>query len=79
MVQLRNLSILAKINQQFKSLPQPKTEESILLRVLVQALVIVGIIATDVAAQTQMSFWAIPLSITGAIVSWRRRGKKNIS
>ncbi|NES97234.1 MAG: hypothetical protein F6K32_18765, partial [Desertifilum sp. SIO1I2] len=39
----------------------PVTEESILLRVLVQALVIVGIIATDLAAETQMSFWAVPL------------------
>ena len=78
MQQLSKLPIWEKINQQLKSLPAPKTEESILLRVFVQALVIVGIIATDVAAQTYMSFWAIPLSIIGAIISWQRRGKKNI-
>jgi transglutaminase-like putative cysteine protease len=60
-------------------MPQPKTEESILLRVLVQALVIVGIIATDIAAEIQMSWWAIPLSIVGAIWSWYRRRKRNVT
>ena len=64
---------------QGNSLPQPNTEESILLRVLVQAMVIVGIIATDIAAQTQMSIWAIPLSISGAVWSWYRRKKRNIT
>ena len=64
---------------QENSLPQPNTEESILLRVLVQAMVIVGIIATDIAAQTQMSLWAIPLSILGAVWSWYRRKKRNVS
>ncbi len=58
-------------------MPKPKTEESILLRVLVQALVIVGIIATDIAAETQMSLWAIPLSIVGATWSWYRRKSQN--
>lgn len=59
-------------------MPKPPTEESILFRTLVQIMVIVGIIATDVAAQSlyPMSIWAIPLSIVGAIVSWRRRKKK---
>lgn len=59
-----------------RSVPVP--EESILLRVLVQALVIVGIIATDLAAQTQMSVWAVPLSIAGATWSWYRRRDRNI-
>ncbi|PSB03687.1 transglutaminase TgpA family protein [Merismopedia glauca] len=58
---------------------KPHVEDSIWLRVLVQALVSVGIIATDVAAQTQMSLWAIPLSIIGAIWSWYRRRQKNIT
>ena len=68
--------------KQIKTLPQPKkTEESILLRVLVQIMVIIGIIATDVAAQIifPMSFWAVPLSIIGAVVSWYRRKKRNIT
>ena len=67
--------------EKVKSLPQPKTEESILLRVLVQIMVIIGIIATDVAAQSlsPISFWAIPLSIIGAVISWRRRKKRNIA
>jgi len=68
-----------KMWQEENSLPRANTEESILLRVLVQAMVIVGIIATDIAAQTQMSLWAIPLSILGAILSWYRRKKRNVS
>ncbi|MGK7945424.1 MAG: hypothetical protein AB4058_13235, partial [Microcystaceae cyanobacterium] len=56
-----------------------KTEESLIFRILVQSLVIVGIIATDVAARTYMSLWAIPLSIIGATWSWHRRKQKNIS
>jgi transglutaminase-like putative cysteine protease len=61
------------------SLPPPETEESLLLRVLAQAMVLVGIVATDVAASTSMSVWAIPLSITGASWSWVRRSKRNIA
>ena len=77
---LGQINSIKSLIEKIKSLPQPKTEESILLRVLVQAMVIVGIIATDVAAQSRfpMSFWAIPLSIVGAVVSWRRRKKRNI-
>ncbi|MBL1210265.1 DUF3488 and DUF4129 domain-containing transglutaminase family protein [Geminocystis sp. GBBB08] len=72
---------LKAIVSRIQSFPSPKTEESILLRILVQTMVIVGIIATDVAArgESAMSFWAIPLSIFGAVISWRRRKKKNIS
>ncbi len=80
MQQLHQNPTIDKIITRIQSLPKPKTEESILLRTLVQALVIVGIIATDIAARSQfpMSFWAIPLSIIGAVVSWRRRKKRNI-
>lgn len=56
----------------------PEVEDSLWLRVLVQALVAVGIIATDVAAYTQISFWAVPLSMVGATWSWYRRRHRNI-
>ncbi|NER37663.1 MAG: DUF3488 domain-containing protein [Oscillatoria sp. SIO1A7] len=58
---------------------KPVTENSILLRALVQALVIVGIVATDVAAETETALWAVPLSIAGATWSWHRRHKRNIA
>nr|WP_318528523.1 DUF3488 and DUF4129 domain-containing transglutaminase family protein [Plectonema radiosum] len=56
-----------------------EVEDSITLRVLVLALVIVGILATDIAAQTEFSFWAIPLSVVGAIWSYYRRRDGNVS
>jgi transglutaminase-like putative cysteine protease len=61
--------------------PPPKLppEESILLRVLVQGLVLVGIVATDLAGGTTFSFWTIPLSVVGAIFSWQRRRERNIA
>lgn len=75
---IKNIPIWQKFQQRIEATPTLPTEESILLRILVQVLVIIGIIATDVAAQTQISFWAIPLSIGGAIISWQRRRKRNI-
>jgi protein-glutamine gamma-glutamyltransferase len=71
----------AKFSRVLEDRPSRKAnvEDSMWLRVFVQTLVSVGIIATDVAAQSQMSFWAIPLSIIGAIWSWYRRGQKNIT
>ena len=59
-------------------MPLAEVEDSILLRVLVQALVVVGIVATDVAAETQNSFWAVPLSLVGATWSWYCRRGRNI-
>jgi protein-glutamine gamma-glutamyltransferase len=81
MENLRQTPTIKNIIAQIKSFPPLKTEESILLRILVQTMVIVGIVATDVAArgESMMSFWAIPLSILGSLISWRRRKKKNIS
>ncbi|MEB3308955.1 MAG: DUF3488 and DUF4129 domain-containing transglutaminase family protein [Snowella sp.] len=70
---------LDQIQERIDSIPQAKTEESIIFRILVQALVIVGIIATDIAAQTEWSIWAVPLSIVGAIFSWYRRKERNIA
>jgi transglutaminase-like putative cysteine protease len=55
-----------------------EVEDSITLRVLVLALVVVGIVATDIAAETWSSFWAVPLSILGAIWSYYRRRDRNI-
>ncbi|MBW4551032.1 MAG: DUF3488 and DUF4129 domain-containing transglutaminase family protein [Aphanocapsa sp. GSE-SYN-MK-11-07L] len=55
-----------------------QAEDSLWLRVFVQALVTVGIIATDVAAGTWNSLWAIPLSIVGASWSWFSRRRRNI-
>ncbi|MGQ4646001.1 transglutaminaseTgpA domain-containing protein [Lyngbya aestuarii] len=77
--QLRRLPFLGQVWRRLQQMPPPQTENSILLRVLVQGLVVVGILATDIAAQTQMSFWAIPLSIVGATWSWYRRSHRNIA
>lgn len=60
-----------------------EVEDSVPLRVLVQLLVIVGIIAIDVAAadvvdSPGVSFWAVPVSIIGGCWSWYRRYKANI-
>lgn len=59
--------------------PVKEVEDSITLRVLVLALVVVGIVATDIAAETGFSFWAVPLSIVGSIWSYYRRRDRNIS
>ena len=64
--------------RQIAAMPLAEVEDSILLRVLVQALVVVGIVATDVAAETQNSFWAVPLIFVGAIWSWYSRRARNI-
>jgi transglutaminase-like putative cysteine protease len=53
-------------------------EDSVWLRVLAQSLVIVGIVATDIAAETSLWIWAIPLSIVGSCWSWRQRDKRAI-
>ncbi|MBW4447296.1 MAG: DUF3488 domain-containing protein [Spirirestis rafaelensis WJT71-NPBG6] len=58
--------------------PLMEVEDSITLRVLVLALVIVGILATDIAAQTGFSFWAIPLSVVGAIWGYYHRRNPNV-
>jgi transglutaminase-like putative cysteine protease len=71
-------SILSNIQQQMAAMPRIPPEDSLLLRILVQSMVSVGIIATDVAADTQMSLWAIPLSIGGATWSWYHRRDRNI-
>jgi protein-glutamine gamma-glutamyltransferase len=57
--------------------PAVEPEHSGLLRALVQLMVLVGIVANDVAAGSQMSLWAVPLSIAGATWSWFNRRKPN--
>ena len=65
--------------QQYSQESPPKqVEDSITLRVLVLALVIVGIIATDTAAETRYSFWGLPLSIVGAAWSYYHRHQRNM-
>lgn len=75
----RSLLIPHRIWQRLEALPLPEPEESLLLRILTQGMVLVGIVATDVAASTQMSFWAIPFSIAGAYWSWQTRRKRNVA
>jgi transglutaminase-like putative cysteine protease len=70
--------IFTKIQQQMAMMPKTSPEESLLLRILVQSMVVVGIVATDIAAETQMSLWAVPLSILGATWSWHHRHGRNI-
>lgn len=62
----------------FPRFPRTVPEESIPLRALVQALVIVGMIATDVASGSWTSLWAAPASILGAVFSHYRRKERNI-
>lgn len=59
--------------------PLLAVEDSISLRMLVLALVIMGIVATDIAGETQFSLWAIPVSFMGAIWSYRSRRDRNTS
>ena len=76
---IRVQAIADRLKHRLETLPPPEVEESFLLRVLVQAMVLVGIAATDVAASTGMSVWAVPLSLMGAFWSWQQRHKRNIA
>ncbi|WP_293126356.1 DUF3488 and DUF4129 domain-containing transglutaminase family protein [Microcoleus sp. bin38.metabat.b11b12b14.051] len=76
---LRNIPILGKLWEQIEAMPPPVTEDSLLLRILVQLLVIVGIVATDVAAEEALNLWAVPVSIVGATWSWYRRRDRNVA
>ncbi|MFB2898208.1 transglutaminaseTgpA domain-containing protein [Aerosakkonemataceae cyanobacterium BLCC-F50] len=78
MQQLRNSPFLSQFRQRLQAQPNQEVEDSIWLRILVQLLVAIGIIATDVAAETSISWWAVPVSIFGASWSWYRRRKSNI-
>ncbi|MDB9515588.1 DUF3488 and DUF4129 domain-containing transglutaminase family protein [Roseofilum reptotaenium CS-1145] len=69
---------LSDLWKHVERLPKPVAEESMFLRILVQGLVSVGIMATDVAAGTQMSLWAVPVGMIGALWSWYRRKDRNV-
>lgn len=75
---MRSLPGMGAAWQKFIPSTSPKIEDSLLLRLLVQAMVITGIVATDVAAETQISVWAIPLSLIGGYWSWSHRRKRNV-
>lgn len=75
---LQNVPILGRLWQRIEATPVPQPEDSIPLRILTQTLVIVGIVATDVVASTQNSFWAVPASLIGATWSWYRRRERNV-
>jgi len=76
---MRSLPLLGALLHRIETQPLPTTEESVSLRILSQAMVVAGIIATDIAADTQTSLWAIPLSIAGAYWSWLHRRKANVA
>ncbi|URR34743.1 DUF3488 and DUF4129 domain-containing transglutaminase family protein [Thermosynechococcus sp. HN-54] len=58
--------------------PAKDVEDSLLLRLGVLGMVIVGLVATDVAADTANSLWAVPLSIAGFGWSWWARRQRNV-
>ncbi len=78
---LQKIPVFGDVWQRIEALPKPVPEDSLLLRIGVQAMVIVGIIATDVAAEfaTPISIWAVPMSIVGATWSWYRRRERNVT
>ena len=76
-------SRLLSLRQRFEQFPPAEPENSVPLRILVQLLVTIGILATDFAAADsadalRISFWAVPVSALGATWSWRQRYKRNI-
>jgi transglutaminase-like putative cysteine protease len=58
--------------------PEMAVEDSIPLRGSVLALVILGIVATDIASESSFAFWAIPLSTVGSCWSYFRRRNSNV-
>lgn len=65
--------------RQRNTVPQLQPEDSILLRIFVQLLVTIGIVATATAATSYSNIWAIPFSAIGATWSWHRRRERNIT
>lgn len=81
----RKKASFASLVAQIRNLPKPETEESGILRALVQLLVIVGIIAADVASEGNMrwfnlpiSVFAVPLTVVAGLWSWKHRSEPNI-
>ncbi|MBE9004960.1 DUF3488 domain-containing protein [Fortiea sp. LEGE XX443] len=72
------LPIVNNWRQNIQISPLTAVEDSLSLRVLVLALVIMGTVAVDIAAETTFSFWAVPLSVVGAVWSYRYRRNPNV-
>jgi transglutaminase-like putative cysteine protease len=76
--------MLDAIRRRLDAIPQAEPEDSITLRLLVQLLVTVGIVATDVAAMDVLttrwwiSLWAVPMSAIGAAWSYYGRRRRNV-
>ncbi len=71
------VSAIARLKSISRTITPP--EESLVLRILAQGLVCIGIATTDLVAQTQISWWAIPLSVIGASWSYFQRSGRNIA
>lgn len=78
MSKLASQTLFNRLKRQQSNRLISQTEESLVFRLLVQAMVSVGIIATDIAAGSHFSFWAVPLSLVGAAWSWSHRRSANI-
>ncbi|HEY9699809.1 MAG TPA: DUF3488 and DUF4129 domain-containing transglutaminase family protein [Trichocoleus sp.] len=81
--QVLRLPLLKQLWQRIEAQPLPEPENSIPLRLLIQVLVTIGIVAVDVAAADStgtegISLWAVPVSAVGAAWSWYRRRKRNV-
>ena len=74
----RSQTWLRNLRHRLDRPPTVEVEDSWLLRVLVQSMVIVGILATDIAADIQTSPWAVPLAVLGGYWSWSHRRKSNV-
>lgn len=75
----RGLQNIGYWRQTIHNSPPIEVEDSIILRVLVSTLVIIGIVATDIAGETTGSFWAVPLSLVGGSWSYYCRRKPNVA
>lgn len=73
-----DIPIFSQLWRRIEAIPQPEPEDSLLLRVMVQLLVVVGIVATDIAIEEPLNLWAIPVSLVGATWSWFRRRHRNV-
>ncbi|MGB3535187.1 MAG: DUF3488 and transglutaminase-like domain-containing protein [Microcoleaceae cyanobacterium] len=74
----RQIPLISPLWRRIEATPKPQIEESIQLRVLVQLLVVMGIVATDIAIEEPRHLWAIPVSLLGAAWSGWRRHHRNI-
>jgi transglutaminase-like putative cysteine protease len=77
MNQFWRLGVSLDWRQNNQGSPLLEVEDSISLRVLVLALVIIGIVAMDIAASTTFSFWAIPISVVGTVWGYYYRRQAN--